>query len=216
MKTFTIEFAKKFKKSYAYKMGGTQTIILNEQKFEFNDKEFYSGRGAKYNSSIKHDLIGNVSVSKKEIKEAVKEDRARAQRIKICLAKEKERITRIEAAKRDGVYSLMQCESGQYVELASDEQVSKTFDATRLANTLKISIEDSLLLNSEGKTYVFAKNENGLTYELYHSSLDCNGLTIWVSVVAAKRIAEFSPAKWQSAPFAREVGQTSSNNHFAC
>lgn len=56
-----------FKKSYAYKMGGTQTVVLpNGKSKSFDDRQYYSGRGAKYNNSVKHDALGIVKVSKKE------------------------------------------------------------------------------------------------------------------------------------------------------
>lgn len=57
-----------FKKCYGKKMGGTQTVILEEiGDFYFDDRKYYSGRGNKYNNDRIHDNIGNVYVSKEEI-----------------------------------------------------------------------------------------------------------------------------------------------------
>lgn len=57
-----------FKKSYGKKMGGTQTVILEGiGEFYYDDREYYSGRGKKYNNDRMHDHIGNVYVSKEEI-----------------------------------------------------------------------------------------------------------------------------------------------------
>lgn len=214
---FTKEFSAKFKRSYAYKMGGTQTITLpNGQSFTFNDKEYYCGRGAKYNSSIKHDEIGNINVSQEEVETVILNRISIAGSRKMNKLKSKEKTKRIEGAKSLGVYSMANESYGRYVELSDEESLSKTFDSKRLANTLSISIHDADLLKSEGKTYVFAKSSDGNTYQLYHPSLDCNHLSISVSVATPERIAEFKPKEWQSAPYAEIVGQTAHTNHFAC
>ena len=210
----TEDLAINFKSSYSVKMGGTQTIVfLCGTSFNFDDREYYSGRGAKYNSSISHESLGNVIVSKNDLKDYVKRINEREVRIAGNAKAKKAADKRILEAKKEGIYSIN--ENG-YVELTDNEWQEKTFEASRLANTLKISIQDAELLNSEGKTYVFAKSEDGNTYELYHSDLSCNSLSIYVGIATPERIAEFKPAEWQSAPFASEVGQTSNNNHFVC
>ena len=210
----TEDLAIRFKKSYSVKMGGTQTIEFpNGESFFFNDKEFYSGRGAKYNSSIRHQDLGTILVTKKQLQEWVKFVNERNARIAAGKKAKKASDLRITKAKKEGVYSIN--ENG-YVELSDAEWQNNTFEAARLANTLKISIEDAKLLHSEGKTYVFAKSEKGNTYELYHSDLSCNHLSIWIGIATPERIAEFKPAEWQNAPYAYLVGQTSNNNHFVC
>lgn len=217
MTTFTIEFAKQFKLPYSYKMGGTQTVVMpNGERFEFNDKETYSGRGAKYNSSINYHIIGDIVVSKKQVSAAIKIQKEREKRIKIVQKENKAEIKRIENAKKAGIYSVKLSEYGNYIELSQEEIYGNFFDEKRLAETLKISIEDADLLNSEGKTYVFAKSEDGNTYELYHPSLQCNHLSISFNIATAERIAKFKPENWQSAPYADMVGQSSKNNHFVC
>jgi hypothetical protein len=214
---YTSDFAKKFKRSYACKMGGTQTIVFpNGQRFAFDDREYYSGRGVKYNSSIRHDNIGEVVISRLQLKERLNHEKymikAMKEREKIAIAKAK----RVTAAAKNGIYSIAKLEWGEFVELSEKEATGCYFDASRLANTLKISVKDAELLNSEGKTYVFAKSEDGNTYELYHSSLSCNDLSISINIATPERIAEFSPGEWQSAPYASMLGQTINNNHFVC
>lgn len=219
MKQITENQAKSFKRSYSYKMGGTQTLIFpNGQKFEFNDKEYYSGRGAKYNSSVKHENLGEIVISKKEVAEFFKRERERAARIKAAEKAKKEKIARYEAAKKEGLYALENFDYGTFVLLSDDESRQRIFDAKRLAKTLDISEADALLLNSEGKTYVYAKQSNGNIIELYHSSLDCNYLSISVDFNAAAKFEEMSAdrASWVNAPYAGLVGQTSSPNHFVC
>jgi hypothetical protein len=210
----TEELAVYFKQSYSVKMGGTQTVVFpNGESFYFNDKEYYSGRGAKYNSSIRHQNLGDVLVSKEELKDYVARLNEIA-KIKKENAKTKKAMElRIKQAKKDGIYFIK--ENG-FVELEEKEWYNRTFDAKRLANTLKISEADAELLYSEGKTYVLAKSEDGNTYELYHSDLSCNHLAIHVSIATPEIIAEFKPQEWQNAPFAHLVGQTNNNNHFVC
>lgn len=57
-----------FKRGYDKRMGGTQTVILEGiGNFFFDDREYYSGRGKKYNNDRMHQHIGDVYVSKEEI-----------------------------------------------------------------------------------------------------------------------------------------------------
>lgn len=196
-----------FKKGYAYKMGGTQTIVLpNRKEKYFDDREYYKGRGAKYNVNIKHDEVGVVQVSRKEYSSFLAHLRDieanKLERIERAAKKAK----RLQDAKNRGVYDLVQSGGLKFVELSDDEKYSKKFDAKRLAATLGIRVEDADLLNSGGKTYVFAKSTDGNTYELYHPSLDCNPLNISISVATPERIAEFQPKEWQS----------ERTNHFVC
>lgn len=127
---FTIEFAKRFKESYSYKMGGTQTV--------------------------------------------------------------------------------------KFVELSEEEADGQFFDAERLANTLKIKVEDAQLLNSGGKTYVFAQAEDGTIYQLYHPSLSCNRLSISIDVFSAEKMEEFRESWGAHGPYAGLLGQTKNANHFVC
>lgn len=210
----TEDLAIRFKQSYSVKMGGTQTIIFpGGESFFFNDKEFYSGRGAKYNSSIRHQDLGTILITKKQLQEWVKLVNERNTRIAAAKKSKKALDLRIIQAKKEGVYFIN--ENGN-VELSENEWQNNTFEPARLANTLKISIEDAKLLNSEGKTYVFAKSADGNVYQLYHSDLSCNNLNIHVEIATPERIEEFKPAEWQSAPYASLVGQTLNNNHFVC
>lgn len=206
-----------FKKSYEYKMGGTQTVVLpNGKEKEFDDREYYSGRGSKYNSSIKHDEIGVVKVSRKDYSAFLKMLKDQEHSKKIRLQERAKKEARLLEAKKNGVYGLKISKHGAFVELSDDEIFNHYFDAKRLAKTLQIKVKDAELLNSVGKTYVFAKSKNGKTYELYHSSLDCNDLSISINEVTEDRIKKFDPVKWQNAPFAHLVGQTQNTNHFVC
>lgn len=207
-----------FKKSYKYKMGGSQEVILPNGKSKiFNDKEVYKGRASKYNSGIKYDEIGVVKVSRKEYSEFLNYYKVK----EIALEKRNQRILdkkrRIIKAQIDGLYSVATEEFGNYIELSTAEEVNRFFDAKRLAATLDINEEDALLLNSSGKTYVFAKQiTTGRILEIYHPSLDYNHLSISFSYPTEERIKSFNKKEWSSAPYAREVGDTPNNNHFVC
>lgn len=206
-----------FKKSYAYKMGGTQIVVLpNRKEKEFDDRQYYSGRGAKYNSSIKHDEIGIVKVTRKDYSAFLKLLKDQEKTKELRLKEQEKKEARLLESINNGVYSLKKYDYGTYVELSNKEVFSHTFDAKRLAKTLQISVKDAELLNSVGKTYVFAKSKNGKTYQLYHPSLSCNDLSIRINEVTEDVINQFDPVKWQNAPFAHLVGQTSKNNHFVC
>ena len=211
-----------FKVPYRYKMGGTQTVILpNGKSKHFDDREYYSGRGAKYNSGIKHDAIGEVKVSRKQYIEFLKLLKEREANRKAWAIEAEATSARIEEAKTKGIYTIKDAKhgGGKYIELSNIESDGKYFDAERLAATLDISVEDAQLLRSRGKTYVFAKQLNtGKTIELYHPALSCNPLSIWFDYVSEDKVKEFNSQRedWVNAPYSHLVGQTSAANHFVC
>lgn len=218
MKNYTKEFAAQFKQSYIYKMGGTQTIELpNGQQFEYDDREYYSGRGSKYNGSIRHDIKGLIKVSRKELSAALKATRERKARIKQMESERAAAEKKYADNKAAGVYGLRVEDWGTFVELSEEERRFKYFSHERLAKTLNISVQDAALLDSPGKTYVFARKLDGTgVLELYHPSLDCNYLSISVIEASPERIAKFNHDEWASAPYAGLLGQTEHKNHFVC
>jgi hypothetical protein len=208
-----------FKKPYDYKMGGTQTVVLpNGKSKEFDDRSYYSGLGAKYNSGIRHDIKGEVNVSRKQYSEFLKMLKERELIITENQRRLNDRNFRIESAKSKGIYSVDGdlTDGGVYIELSNEEVATNTFDSKRLANTLDISIEDVELLKSKGKTYVFARTYYGETVRLYHASLDCNDLSIHVEKVSQKEVDKFNHDEWLNAPFSKKLGQTNNKNHFVC
>jgi len=199
-----------FKLNYDYKMGGTQTVILpnGKQKF-FDDKEYYSGRGAKYNKNINHDIIGNVKISRSEYSLFLKKIKEQEENFKKTLKGQQEKEIRINNAKIQGIYSIN--ENG-YIELSDN-----ILNAKRLAKTLNIKTEDAELLNSTGKTYVFAKQINSnKTYRLYHPDLSCNNLSIHIEENKKDEIENFKKSRGSHGQFAKALGQTSHSNHFVC
>lgn len=66
-----------FKRPYIYKMGGTQTLHVEGLGVEsFDDREYYSGRGAKYNHSINHDNKGDIYVNAAEVEAYIQRETA--------------------------------------------------------------------------------------------------------------------------------------------
>lgn len=208
-----------FKKPYKYTMGGTQTVILPNGKSKyFDDREYYSGRGKKYNSTVRHDDVGEVKVSRKQYKNFLDMMREREKNRLLAEQRQREKNQRIEDARARGVYDLIENgHGGHWVELSGEESDGRFFDAQRLAKTLDISVEDAELLKAGGKTYVFARQKGtGKILELYHASLSCNPLNIWVTEVTEERVKEFNHSKWLNSPYGRALGQTENKNHFVC
>lgn len=202
-----------FKQNYCYKMGGTQTILLpNGLQKTFDDREYYSGRGSKYNTSIKHDIKGVIKVTRKAYSSLLKKLKEQEKEMVLREKQETEMFYKAIEAKNKGLYAI---DKG-YVLLSQEEQQNRVFDELRLANTLQITLEDVMLLNSTGKTYVFAKSKDGKLYEMFHPDLDSNNLSIHISEASEERIKSFNSSEWQNAPYAEEVGQTRNANHFVC
>ena len=206
--------------SFNRKMGGTRKLFVDGELVAYqNCCETYSGRGTKYNNSISYDYQV-YNLTRKEYEKAVNEfaklifenEKEAAIRIKANKARSK----RILEAKNKGIYSLKKSDWCEFVEFSEDEIFGKYFDSRRLANTLNISVEDAELLKSIGKTYVFAKTTDGKLLELYHSSLDCNNLSISIIEISEEKLKEFDVEEWHNAPYSHLVGQTSAKNHFVC
>jgi hypothetical protein len=185
MKTQELKIAAEmFKKSYAAKMGGTQTVVMpNGERHSFDDREWYSGRGAKYNASINHHTIGDVVVTNEEYSAAVEKELARLERVKENQMLQSEKSKRQQLAKENGVYDLVEVGGLTFIDLTDEEEHSQTFDAERLANTLKVNAAELVDIGGMGKTYVTVKSLDGKVYQLFHAALSCNPLRISVSEI---------------------------------
>lgn len=205
---------------HGYKMGYKNILIVGNLTAIDDQREYYSGRGAKYNSSIRHGGT-TTTMTERELNKAYKVivDREKQRDLAINNAniQRKETEARYEKTAKAGLYELATFDYGTFVELSQFEKENKTFDPNRLAATLDITVEDATLLFSQGKTYVFATQiSTGKIIELYHSALSCNNLSISITYPSAERIAEFKHEEWASAPYASQVGMSNKKNHFVC
>lgn len=203
-----------FKKEYTYKMGGTQEVVLpNGKSKSFDDREYYSGRGSKYNKSINHDALGIVKVSRKEYSEFLRILKNRLELKTLRIEEQQKEVEKVKIADEKGVYNI---DDNGYISLTDNERDSRIFNAEKLSKTLGISVDDALLLNSSGKTYVFAKQTAGKkTFQLYHASY-CNDLSIHVEEVSDKDVTDFKESWGDHGQFAGMLGQTNFKNHFVC
>ena len=152
-----------FKVPYSKKMGGTQTIQIPHLNIEasFNDKEFYNGRGAKYNNDNMHDNKGVIIISEEIFNEKV-DNRAKMQfdwqKEKIASKKEqKQNLTAFlngEKLSQNGLY-LNGCWGSKKINI----DIEKYFE------------NYNLFLRSDGKKYLISKCKK---YYLYQN----NGQTI--------------------------------------
>ena len=54
-------------------MGGTQTVVIEGLgEYYFDDRDYYSGRGKKYNNDSIHEHLGNILITKTEFDDRVK------------------------------------------------------------------------------------------------------------------------------------------------
>ena len=204
---------------YCYAMGGTKTLFIdNKQVLFLEQKNIYSGRASKYNTSIRYDeQIYNITLNQLDkYKKEIGKKKYEEQKQNIKINKEfKQKQKRIFEADKKGVYSIY----NNIIELSEGEQKFNTFNPSKLAKTLNISISDAELLKSSGKTYVFAqKLDSSEIIELYHADLNNNPLYIHVSKPTDERISEFKAnhANWFNAPYSQLLGQTENKNHFVC
>ena len=204
---------------YCYAMGGTKTLIVDNKQVLFLDqKDIYRGRASKYNTSIRYDeqIYNITSEQLEEYKKIIGRKKYEEQKNISLINKEfKQKQKRIFEADKKGVYSIY----NNIIELSENERVFNTFNPSKLAKTLNISISDAELLKSSGKTYVFAqKLDNSEIIELYHADLSCNSLNIHVSKPTEERIKEFKAnhQNWLNAPYSQLLGQTENKNHFVC
>lgn len=65
---YYLEHPEYFKLPYSKKMGGTQTVVIEGVgEFNYDDRQYYTGRAKKYNSTSMHHEIGKVVISQAQI-----------------------------------------------------------------------------------------------------------------------------------------------------
>lgn len=194
-----------FSKSFNKKMGGTQTIRFEDNflpEIEIDEREYYSGRGAKYNNDSMHEHI-DVFVSKKEFEERVNQratnlyDRLKNKSI---ASKALRNFCKENQLNAKNYYFFS--ENSAYFKFEKKSDVEK-----------ELNINLSEFFNTTGKTYYFADTKIGLLmfFHNHHQSYS-------FEIVNEEKKQEFLAEResWVNAPYAKEVGQTDNINLYVC
>lgn len=191
MKT-SIEIAEAFKKCYSKTMRGTQRVTFHNGDFyDFDDRKYYQGRGKKYNNGNIHEHI--------EVNVTVSELRAYKNREKVFLRREAEqRIYDLKDIYEIGI--------DNYVRLNECDKDCNSFNVEKLAKTMSMDVKDLELLKSQGKTYLFVKDNYNQLYLFFHPHLSINTISIYVKKVTEEYYNDFVD-KW---------GYNDSLTHFVC
>lgn len=153
-----------FSKSFNKKMGGTQTITFEDDflpSIELDKREYYTGRGAKYNSNSMHEHI-DVFVTKSEFEEKVNH---RAKSIFDKLKAEKEMKKNVVAFCKENNLNAKNYSS------IYDGFIHFDFE-NRKAVELELNVDLTAFFDSGYKTYFFAESKIGLVrfYHNHHQS----------------------------------------------
>lgn len=150
-----------FAPSFSKKMGGTATITFEDDflsSIKIDKREYYIGRGSKYNSNSMHEHI-DLFVSKKEFNERV------ASRGKRLFDYEKEKNEKrrnlIKFCKLNGITSKLYSEFSETMGVFFDEKFQKEIE-----KELGVDLTD--FFESKGKTYYFANSKIG-RLEFFHN-----------------------------------------------
>ena len=194
-----------FSKSFSKKMGGTQKITFEDDflpSIELDKREFYTGKGAKYNDGSMHEHI-DVFVSKKQF-----EDKANL--------KANERFT-YEKTQSDAKKALKNfCKANDlnvknYYASSNNTVFFEADKKSEIENELNIDLTE--FFNASGKTYFFAETKLGLLM-FYHNHRQSYSFDF----VTEEKRQEFLNERqsWVNAPYANEVGQTENINLYVC
>ena len=194
-----------FSKSFNKKMGGTQTITFEDDflpSIEIDKREFYTGRGAKYNSNSMHEHI-DVFVTKSEFEEKVNS------RAKMFFERQKE--DKNKANKLIKFCSSFGLNSKLFSGISENYLFFEKSKKSEIEKELNVYLSE--FFATSGKTYFFAESNIGLLM-FYHNHHQSYGFE---KVSEAKR-QEFLNEResWVNAPFAKEVGKTDNKDLFVC
>lgn len=200
---YTTNAADYFSKSFSKKMGGTQKITFEDnfiEPIEIDKKEYYTGKGAKYNNDSIHEHL-DVFVTKAEFDAKVN------YRSSEIFNREKEKSQEKKALKNFCQYHNLNVKnydgfSSGFVFFKDRNEVEK-----------ELNVDLSEFFEASGKTYFFADSKIGLLM-FYHNHRQSFGFEI----VNEEKRQEFlnDRQNWVNAPYAREVGQTENKNLFVC
>jgi hypothetical protein len=202
---YTANAATYFAASFNKKMAGTQVIRFEGDflpQVKIDKREYYSGRGAKYNTCSMHEHI-DVCILRSVFDEKVNS------RAKMLFERQKENIRankqikyfckvhKLNASNYNGSGI-----SGLYFSFSKKSEIEK-----------ELGIDLTEFFNATGKTYFFAESKIGLLL-FYHNHRQSYSF----SIVTEEKRAEFSSNRksWVSAPYAGVLGQTENIDLYVC
>ena len=203
---YTENAATYFAVSFTKKMGGTQ-IISFENDFlpvvKIDKREYYTGRGSKYNNISMHEHI-DVFVSKKDFNDRVN-NRASSifeqQKENAATNKRMPDFCKKYGLKKSN-YSGFSEPMGLFFTLETKNLIEK-----------ELNVDLSDFFASTGKTYYFTESKIGLL-EFYHNHKQ----SFSFNFATPEQVEGFDKNrnKWVSAPFAEILGQNDNPNLFVC
>lgn len=202
---YTENAATYFTASFNKKMGGTQTITFEDNfipEIKVDKRDYYQGRGAKYNSASMHEHI-NVFISKAAFNEKVNN------RAKMLFERQKEENTRRmelrQFCQKHGLNAKNYTQKGSCGIYFSPENKS--------AIELELNVNITDFLNASGKTYFFAESKIGLIC-FYHNHRQSYSFDF--ATEEEKNKFDTDRERWITAPYSYLVGQTNNKNLFVC
>jgi len=203
---YTENAATYFAKGFSKKMGGTQTITFEDEflpEIKLDKKEYYTGRGAKYNNQSMHEHI-DVFVSKKDFN-----DRVNYRATSIFNQQKENAETNKKMSDFCKKYGLKKSNYNGFSESMG------LFFALETKNLIEKELDVDLteFFNATGKTYYFTKSKIGLL-EFYHN----HGQSYSFNFTTEEEINEFKVNRdsWIDAPYAHILGQTNNIDLYVC
>jgi hypothetical protein len=199
-----------FKEGYSKKMGGTQKIVFENDflpSISFDDREYYQGRGKKYNSSSMHQHI-DVYVSKHEFETRIKtEAKASFKRMKEF---KKEEIVRKNNFKK--LCTELGVEKSNYTSAYGNELYFEPKNASKIEIELEVDID--AFMESTGKTYFFANSPKLGLLMFYHNHRQ----SFSFSKCDEEYLNEFKKDRnsWVNARYAHLLGDVTNENLYVC
>lgn len=187
-------------RSYNAKMGGTRELIVNgEQLIKQDDREYYSGRGARYNSNINHD-IQVYNLTQKEYDAEV----AKVAQRKYDIQKHKQITRRIERMLARGWQydiDIFLSETKEMWHLGVTRvwhNVIPCSESTSYMSYLKNQLRNWLLYYNRYEKFGFTFYENDYNYADYYflsevESLNKNNPKVWA--IFDRELGDLKPSQ---------------------
>ena len=201
-----------FSKGYNKKMKGTQVIVFENDfiaKIELDDREYYQGRGAKYNNNSMHEHVDTfvtlqefnerVNHRAKNLFERQKEKAVERKKMREFCKQHKLSLSNYTSTYPGPSYPTV---TGLYFERSKQNDVEKE---------LGVDLND--FFNATGKTYYFAETKIGFArfYHNHHQYYSFDLESEWQFKEFKKNRKE-----WLSSPYVHLLGNIDNDNLYVC